>query len=60
MTGWVVITDAPVCGYVSEERGDGEGAHKRYLCLSDTVGDINLVESVITCHVGLRCACVDV
>ena len=26
MSGWVVITDAPVCGCVSEERGDGEGA----------------------------------
>ncbi len=56
-----MITDASVCGYVSEERGDGEGvSHKRYLCLSDTVGDINLVESFITCQIGLRCACVDV
>ena len=54
MSGWVVITNAPVCGCVNEERGDGEGAVSQTLSLlSDTLGDINLTEFVITCQVGL-------
>ena len=54
MSGWVVITNAPVYGCVNEERGDEEGVVSQTLSLlSDTLGDINHAEFVITCQVGL-------